>query len=266
MAASAVTPAGGAVVVALDDGGALVVGAAVDVTLLDEVVGPVEGTACLAVAGSPRRHPHRGDRDAGNRRDHDHRDGGQELMAPGPGEHPRRAPMSLRAGTRRGSAHGRSCLAIQPIGRGGSPILRRSGGAPRGREWRWPCWAARHRIGGAGGRWGWKVQMSDRGLGELSGWSLAWSDESTRSFVVSSRLRDTSARLITKDRMGFVLRPGPGANPAAVGAWDLARLLDARPGHGPGRLATVRRDRRHGELRQGPRPWSTGPYHMTRYC
>src|ERR671912_202292 len=53
MAASAATPAGGAVVVALDDGGAVVVGGAVEVTLLDETVGPVEGTACRAVAGEP---------------------------------------------------------------------------------------------------------------------------------------------------------------------------------------------------------------------
>src|ERR671910_839305 len=57
IAASAATPAGGAVVVALDDGGALVVGAAVDVTPLDETVGPVEGTACRAAGEPPSPSP-----------------------------------------------------------------------------------------------------------------------------------------------------------------------------------------------------------------
>ena len=37
--------------------------------------------------------------------------------------------MSLGAGTRRGSAHGRSCLAIQPIGPGGEPN-------PTAKRWR----------------------------------------------------------------------------------------------------------------------------------
>jgi hypothetical protein len=43
--------------------------------------------------------------------------------------------MSLRAGTRRGIAHGRSCLAISPSVRAGSPILGEAVARREGGEW-----------------------------------------------------------------------------------------------------------------------------------
>ena len=62
----------------------------------------------------------------------------------------------------------------------------------------------------------------------------------------------TSARLVTKDRVSFTYGLVQARIRLPPGTRDLARLLDARARHRSGRLAAVWRDRRHGDLRQGP--------------
>ena len=70
----------------------------------------------------------------------------------------------------------------------------------------------------------------------------------------------TSARLITKDRVAFTygLVQARIRLPQGRGIWPALWMLG--PEHRPGRLAAMWRDRRHGELRQGPRPSSTARF------